>query len=70
MNYGLCGYRGWLILFVAATFIIKNFLFEFLILIPLYVSTERFLNKISFLIRNNFKPHDEIRLHEKINYKI
>ena len=58
------------LLFVAATLIMKNLLFTFLILISPYVWTLGIFNKIPFLILYNFKSHDEIRINENINYKI
>ena len=58
------------LLFVAAALIIKNLLFTYLILISPYVWTQRFINKVPYLIPYKFKSHDEIRINEKINYKI
>ena len=55
------------LLFVAAALIIKNLLFTYLILISPYVWTQRFFNKVPYY---KFKSHDEIRINEKINYKI
>ena len=58
------------LLFVAASFKIKYLLFTYLILISPYVWTQRFINKVPYLIPYKFKSHDEIRINEKINYKI